>query len=96
MYAEVAYFGDGYYGLTAASCGYFGKEPADLNWAQAAMLAGVVNAPTADDPRTHPLAARAREAHVFDRLVAVGDLTRAQAGAAFAQPLALAPTGRCG
>lgn len=81
MYAEVAYYGDGYYSLTAASCGYFGREPADLSWAQAATLAGVVNEPTADDPRKHPEKAHLREAHVLDRLVAVGDLTRAQAAA---------------
>jgi membrane carboxypeptidase/penicillin-binding protein PbpC len=96
MYAEAAYFGGGYYGLAAASCGYFGLRPADLTWEQAAMLAGVVNAPTADDPRTHPHAARSREKHVLDRLVAVGDLTRSQAKATLAQPLALVRTKRCG
>jgi len=85
MYAEVAYFGSGYYGLAAAGCGYFGKAPANLTWAQAAILAGAVNAPTADDPRTHPADARMREAHVLDRLVAVGYLTRAQAKAALSQ-----------
>ncbi|HZZ60903.1 MAG TPA: biosynthetic peptidoglycan transglycosylase [Roseiarcus sp.] len=89
MYAEVAYFGDGYYGLAAASCGYFGKRPADLSWAQAATLAGVVNAPSADDPRTHPDAARSRATHVFDRLVAVGDLARAQATASLSEPFGL-------
>jgi membrane carboxypeptidase/penicillin-binding protein PbpC len=89
MYAEVAYFGDGYYGLSAASCGYFGRQPVDLTWPQAAMLAGVVNAPTADDPRTRPEAAASREAHVFRRLVAVGDLTKAQGRAALGQTLGL-------
>ncbi len=89
MYAEVAYFGNGYYGLAAASRGYFGRRPADLTWAQAAMLAGVVNAPTDDNPRLHPARAHARETHVFHRLVAVGDLTRSQAEAALSQPLGL-------
>jgi membrane peptidoglycan carboxypeptidase len=91
MYAAVAYYGDGYYGLQAASCGYFGKKSGDLDWSQAALLAGVVNAPSADDPRTHPDAARVRQAHVLDRLVAVGALTRGQADAALASPLALMP-----
>jgi membrane carboxypeptidase/penicillin-binding protein PbpC len=95
MYADVAYFGDGYYGLAAASCGYFGKPPADLGWAQAATLAGAVNAPSADDPRTHGAQARSRATHVFDRLVAVGVLTRAQADAALAVPLNLAPRHVC-
>ena len=40
LYAEVAYYGHGYYGLQAASCGYFGRQPARLSWPQAAMLAG--------------------------------------------------------
>jgi membrane peptidoglycan carboxypeptidase len=93
MYANVAYYGDRYYGLTAAACGYFGKRPADLSWAQAAMLAGAVNAPSFDDPRRHPDHARARQAHVFSRLVAVGALTPAEAAAARAEPLALVPRG---
>ena len=53
MYADVAYFGHGYYGLAAASCGYFAQPPAKLSWGQAAMLAGLVQAPSADDPLAH-------------------------------------------
>jgi membrane peptidoglycan carboxypeptidase len=87
MYAGLAYFGSGYYGLDAASFGYFGKSPPDLTWAQAAMLAGVVNAPSRDDPRTHPANASARLAHVFNRLVAVGALTKRQADMEKARPL---------
>jgi hypothetical protein len=87
MYAEAAYFGEGYYGLAAASCGYFGYLPGELTWSQAAMLAGVVNAPTADNPRKHPHRARLREAHVLRRLVAVGRLTEEQARAALSEPL---------
>jgi len=93
MYAEVAYYGNGYYGLQSASCGYFGTEPSQLSWPQAAMLAGLVNAPTADDPRTNPANARAREVHVVGRLVAVGDLTQAQGNAVLAQSLELVPQG---
>jgi membrane peptidoglycan carboxypeptidase len=89
MYAAMAYYGDGYYGLDAASCGYFGRPPSELTWSQAALLAGVLNAPTADDPRTHPDAAHAREAHVLARLVAVGELTAEQADTALSQPLGL-------
>jgi transglycosylase-like protein len=36
MYSSVAYFGHGYYGLQAASCGYFAVAPAALTWPQAA------------------------------------------------------------
>lgn len=87
MYADVVYFGNDYYGLAAASCGYFGVRPADLSWPQAAMLAGMVQGPTLDDPLTHPADARVREVHVIGRLVATGKLSQAQANAALAVPL---------
>lgn len=90
MYADVAYFGHGYYGLGAASCGYFRVTPARLTWTQAAMLAGLVQAPSAYDPITHFAMARDREAHVLARLVATGKLTQAQAARAYRQPLRLA------
>ena len=100
MYADVAYFGNGYYGLAAASCGYFGIPPGRLSWPQAALLAGLVQAPSADNPRQHPGRARQREAHVLGRLVAVRKLTPAQAAAALAQPVTRlvansAAAGRC-
>lgn len=91
MYAGVAYFGHGYYSLGAASCGYFGTPPARLTWTQAALLAGLVQAPSAYDPLTYPVLAREREAHVLGRLAATGTLTAAQARAALAQPLRLVP-----
>jgi penicillin-binding protein 1A len=89
MYADVAYYGHGYYGLPAASCGYFGKQPAQLSWPQAAMLAGLVQAPSAYNPLAHYAEARSRQAHVLDRLVATGDLTQAQAARAYHQPVHL-------
>jgi penicillin-binding protein 1A len=94
MYAEVAYFGQGYYSLGAASCGYFGVPPSALAWQQAALLAGLVQAPSAYDPVTHPALAHAREAHVLGRLAATGVLTRAQADAALAQSLHLVGPGQ--
>jgi penicillin-binding protein 1A len=97
MYADVAYFGHNYYGLGAASCGYFGVTPARLSWPEAAMLAGLVQAPSADDPIAHFAAARARESHVLGRLVATGHLSQAQAVGFYRQPLDLAggPPGAC-
>jgi len=89
MYSSVAYFGHGYYGLQAASCGYFAVPPAALTWSQAALLAGLVQAPTADDPLTHLTLARAQEGHVLGRLAAMGKLTQAQADRAYQQPLHL-------
>jgi membrane peptidoglycan carboxypeptidase len=89
LYAEAAYYGHGYYGLEAASCGYFGHPARDLTVNQGAMLAGVVNAPSVDDPISDPDNARARLEHVIARMVAVGDLTNAQAQQALAAPLGL-------
>jgi penicillin-binding protein 1A len=82
MYAAVVYFGHGYWGLAAASHGYFHRPPDHLTWGQAALLAGLVQAPSADDPLTHPARARARQTHVLHRLVTIGILTRAAAQAA--------------
>src|SRR5260221_8143730 len=87
MYADVASFGHGFYGLAAASCGYFGVQPAGTSWPQAALLAGMVQGPSVDDPLTNPANARAREVHVVGRLVATGKLTPAQGRAALAVPL---------
>ena len=95
MYAEVAYYGHGYYGLRAASCGYFGREPDRLTLVQAAMLAGVVNAPTYDDPLVYPRQARTRLVHVIGRMAAVGYLTKAQQAAALRAPLGLSATRGC-
>jgi len=95
LYAEVAYYGHGYYGLQAASCGYFGRPPAQLSVVQAAMLAGAVNAPTYDDPLVYPAQARARLVHVIDRMAAVGYLTEAQQDAALKAPLDLSTVRGC-
>jgi penicillin-binding protein 1A len=92
LYAEAAYYGQGYYGLQAAACGYFGRPPARLTIAQAALLAGLVNAPSADDPVLYPAAAHSREQHVLSRMVATGYLTPAEAGRALRQPLGLTQT----
>ena len=89
LYAEVAYYGHGYYGLQQASCGYFGHPAAELTVSQGAMLAGVVNAPSLDDPIDDPNSARLRLEHVITRMVAVGDLTPSQAKAALSASLGL-------
>jgi membrane peptidoglycan carboxypeptidase len=95
LYAEVAYYGHGYYGLQAASCGYFGRLPDQLTLVQAAMLAGVVNAPTYDDPLVYPKQARARLVHVIGRMAAVGYLTTEQELTALNAPLDLSAVRGC-
>jgi len=96
MYAEVAYYGHGYYGLEAASCGYFGHPAGDLTVVQGAMLAGVVNAPSVDDPINNPDNAHTRLTHVIERMVAVGDLTQAQANTELSTPLGIVPRDQAG
>ena len=96
LYAEVAYYGHGYYGLQQASCGYFGRPASELTVVQGAMLAGVVNAPSIDDPINDPVNARARLTHVIGRMVAVGYLTKTQANNALDAPLGIVPRDQAG
>jgi len=96
LYAEVAYYGHGYYGLQQASCGYFGHPASQLTVVQGAMLAGVVNAPSLDDPISDPASARARLEHVIGRMEAVGYLTPAQGRQALAAPLGIVPRDQAG
>jgi membrane peptidoglycan carboxypeptidase len=97
LYGDVAYFGHGFYGLQNASCGYFGVQPGQLSWPQAALLAGLVQAPSTDDPIDNPAAGLAREQHVLGRLVAVGKISQADADAYLRIPLSqlLAHAGGC-
>jgi membrane peptidoglycan carboxypeptidase len=82
MYLDSVYFGGGHWGAVQASEGYFAKPPARLGWAEASLLAGLVQAPSAYDPRVHLAAAEQRQRHVLDRLVAAGMLRRTQADSA--------------
>jgi membrane peptidoglycan carboxypeptidase len=63
--------------------------PGALSWPQAALLAGLTQAPSSEDPLAHPAMARAMEGQVLGRLVATGTLTRTQADRASQQPLHL-------
>jgi membrane peptidoglycan carboxypeptidase len=97
LYSDVVYFGHGFYGIADASCGYFGVHPAAMSWPQAALLAGLVQGPTVDDPLRFPAHALEREHHVLGRLVATGALSSAQASAYERIPLRslLAGAGGC-
>src|SRR5450631_185730 len=89
LYLAGVYFGHGFYGLPAAASGYFARTPSQLSWPAASMLAGLVQAPSAYDPTVHLPAARLRQRHVLDRLVATGVLPVKQGDAVFAAPLGL-------
>jgi membrane peptidoglycan carboxypeptidase len=89
MYLNSIYYGHGFWGDTAAARGYFGTDPANLSWAEAAMLAGLPQAPSAYDPVEHLALAKSRQRHVLDLLVVNHDLSEAQADAAFRVALPL-------
>lgn len=80
-YLSNAYFGDNQYGLRAASLHYFYRQPEKLRPEQAAMLAGLLQAPSRLAPTRNPEAAAARMRLVRNAMVAAGYLTQAQADA---------------
>jgi len=89
MYLNSVYYGNGFWGDVAAAHGYFGVSPRALTWGEAAMLAGLPQAPSAYDPEFHFALARQRQLHVIDQLVDNHDLLQAQANTVFAERLPL-------
>jgi membrane peptidoglycan carboxypeptidase len=71
-YMNTIYFGRGAYGIQAAAREYFNVNAADLTVSQAALLAGIIPAPSAWDPRVNPVQAEARWNYVLDGMVAAG------------------------
>ncbi len=80
-YLNITYFGENAYGIENASTRYFGKHASDLTIAESALLAGLVQAPSAYDPYKNPDAAFDRMHYVLGGLVAMGKLTQAKADA---------------
>jgi penicillin-binding protein 1A len=89
-YLNIIYLGAGAYGVDAAAHTYFGKGVDKLTVGQAAMLAGVVAAPSDYSPFANLDLARDRQRHVLDRMVESGYISQAQADEAYAAPLGLA------
>ena len=79
-YLNIAAYGHGAFGVFAASHVYFNKDPKDLTLAESALIAGLVKAPTANDPTTEKGFVRARERmrYVLRQLVDMGEITDAQ------------------
>ena len=87
-YLNIVYFGDGAYGVEAASRRIFGVTPAHLDLAQAALIAGIVQNPEADNPVSGDKAkARARQLYVLGAMAKAGTITPAQQAAATAEKL---------
>jgi penicillin-binding protein 1A len=92
-YLSNVYFGDNVYGLRAAAKHYFGRTPANLNIGQAAMLAGLVKAPSRLAPTGNLEGARKRQKLVVSTMVAAGFLSAREAAAVRPQRvLAASPT----
>lgn len=91
QYLNTVYFGHGAYGVEAAALTYFGRDADRLSTPEAALLAGLVVAPTALDPYRHPLQARARRNVVLRRMAALGYITPVEARRDEALPLRVQP-----
>ncbi|MHB1712377.1 MAG: transglycosylase domain-containing protein [Acidimicrobiales bacterium] len=89
LYLNAAYFGQGAYGIDQATATYFGRSPSQCTWAQASMLAGLLQAPSAYDPYAHPRLARQRQLEVIGELAGTGILTPAAAHRVARSPLGL-------
>ena len=82
QYLNRAPFGSNFIGIEAAACGWFGKGAKDLGLGEAAMLAGMVQAPSRFRPdRGYDKAFRRRD-YVLERMLALGYIDRAQMEAA--------------
>jgi len=68
FYVNKVYMGNGYYGMKTAAKYYFGKDLSDLSVAQAALLAGIPQAPTQYDPYANPDAAKERRNTVLTEM----------------------------
>ncbi|MBI4587823.1 MAG: penicillin-binding protein 1A [Candidatus Rokubacteria bacterium] len=94
MYLNQIYFGHGAFGVEAAARTYFGKSVSELALLESALLAALPRAPSTYSPFDHPEQARRRRAHVLNRMVEIGALTKPQAARANAADLALVPPER--
>jgi penicillin-binding protein 1A len=70
LYLNAIYFGNGAYGIEAAAHQYFGKPATELTLAEAALIAGLIQRPTATDPYRKPEAALERRKLVLERMAA--------------------------
>ena len=91
FYINRIYFGRGYYGIRAASLGYFGKEPADLTVREAASIAALIKNPENYNPVRNPELNWRWRNDVIDRMERAGMLTAGEAARQKETPLGLNP-----
>lgn len=94
MYLNEVYFGNLGYGAEAAARTYFGKPARDLDLAESALLAGLIQSPAAYDPYVNPDAARARQKVVLGLMVKNGYSSEMEAQLAADEELHLKATDR--
>ena len=82
IYMNQIFLGQRAYGFAAACEIYFGKPLKDITVAEAAMLAGLPQAPSAYNPISNPQRAKRRQQYIIDRMVAHAYISEAQAEAA--------------
>ncbi len=86
-YLNSVFLGNHSYGVAAAARNYFAKDIADLNQAEAAMLAGLPRAPSFYAPNKHWTRAKKRQSEVLRRMVACKKATKDEVRSAYRQPL---------
>jgi len=86
-YLSVVPTGYGLVGARAASCAYFGHDLSSLSIAEAAELAGMVQGPSAYDPRYNPAKARDRRDYAIERMLEIGYISPDEARIAKAAPV---------
>ena len=89
MYLNTVAFGSNAYGIKSAAHTFFGKNPNELNIQEAAVLVGVVNAPTRYSPVRNPESSLARRNTVIARLEAAGAITKAERDSIVTLPIVL-------
>ncbi len=89
LYLNKVYFGDGLYGVEAASRGYFGKAAADLTLDEAALLAGLIQSPSVYAPTVNLDRAVGRRNLVLQTMVTSGAIDAATAARASRAPVRL-------
>ena len=83
MYLNTIYYGTDYYGIKAASEGYFNTDPKDLNLSQAAVLAGIPQAPSYFNPVSNMDATKQRQRTVLTLMAQQGIISYADIDRAY-------------
>lgn len=72
LYINIIYFGDGYYGIGEASFGYYQKEPSNLTFDEAILIAGLPSAPSVYSPTVNEKLANERKQQVRTAMIKQG------------------------